>query len=331
MARTARLIELLLTLQRRPRFTVAELASAFGVSRRTMLRDLHDLSAMGVPLGATPGPGGGYTLLPEGRRLPLALTVNEATAMLLSCESFQHYAASPFAAQTLSAITKLRAALPPDAARASDRIRDHVAVTETERRYAAPLLPDLLRAALDGVWLRAVYDSRSGVGERAIFPFGLYAARGFWYCACHDARRGGAIGLRADRFVRIERIADRPPPAVPTLRDWLATRERDAPDPVRLRATLTRDGMMRFDSGAEFGEIVPTPDGGGVIDTNIPASEIAYFAARLLPLGGEIIVESPLDLIAALRDMARAVLARYDAESGNTNAGTSEDQAITGN
>ncbi len=35
--------------------------------------------------------------------------------------------------------------------------------------------------------------------------------------------------------------------------------------------------------------------------------------ARLLPLGGAVIVESPPDLIAALRDMARAVLARYDA------------------
>lgn len=313
MARTARQIELLLTLQRRPRFTVAELAVAFGVSRRTMLRDLHDLSAMGVPLGATPGPGGGYTLLPEGRRFPLALTVDEATAMLLSYEAFQQYAATPFTAQTLSAITKLRAALPPDATRESDRIREHVAVTETERRYTAPLLPDLLRAALDGIWLRAVYDSRSGVGERAIFPFGLYAARGFWYCACHDEQRGGAISLRADRFIAVERIAHRPPPAVPTLRDWLATRERDAPDPVQLCAVLSRNGMMRFDPGTEFGEIAPAPDGGGTIDTNIPASEIGYFAARLLPLGGEVVVTSPPELIAALRDMARAVLARYDA------------------
>ena len=57
MSRTARLLELLIRVQTKPRFTAAELAEEFGVSRRTMLRDLAALSAMGVPLRSTPGPG----------------------------------------------------------------------------------------------------------------------------------------------------------------------------------------------------------------------------------------------------------------------------------
>ncbi len=311
MSRTARLLELLVIVQQRPRFTVREMAAEFGVSRRTMLRDLHDLSAMGVPLAATPGPGGGYALIRNQRQLPLALTVDEAIAVILSYEAFLRYAESPFAPESLSVVTKLRAALPPESVQEIDRIRRHVVVTGNERIYAAPLLPDLLRAALDGAHLRVTYDSRSGVAVRTIYPFGLYAANGFWYCACYDYRRAANVSLRADRFRAAERVEGMSPPHALALREWLETRERDAPDPVRLRAVISPEGTKRFDPGTEFGEIAVT-EAGGVIDTLIPASEIDYFAARLLPLGGEVVVTAPPALIAALRRAARAILSLYE-------------------
>jgi predicted DNA-binding transcriptional regulator YafY len=71
-------MELLIRVQTKPRFTAAELAEEFGVSRRTVLRDLRALSEMGVPLRSTPGPGGGYSLPRGGRRLSPSLTVDEA-------------------------------------------------------------------------------------------------------------------------------------------------------------------------------------------------------------------------------------------------------------
>src|SRR5215203_5049391 len=66
--------------QAKPRFTAAELAEEFGVSRRTILRDLQTLLGLGVPLRSTPGPGGGYSLPRGGRRLTPSLTVDEALA-----------------------------------------------------------------------------------------------------------------------------------------------------------------------------------------------------------------------------------------------------------
>ena len=149
MSRTARLLELLIKVQAKPRFTVGEIAEEFGVSRRTMLRDLQALSAMGVPLTATPGPGGGYMLIQRRRLLPLALTLEEALGIVLSYESFLHYLQTPFASQSLPATTKLRSALPPDVVRELDRLKRHVAVIERQQPYEAPLLGELLRAALD--------------------------------------------------------------------------------------------------------------------------------------------------------------------------------------
>src|SRR3954454_13194036 len=176
VSRAARLLELLIRVQTRSCFTAAELAEEFGVSRRTMFRDLRVLSEMGVPLRSTPGPGGGYSLPRGGRRLSPSLTVDEALALIVSYEALMRYPVSPFSSQSLSAVTKLRAALPPDVVGELDRLRRHVAVVEPVREYEAPLLGELLEAALDGEHLKVTYDSiRSGATERVVYPFGLYA------------------------------------------------------------------------------------------------------------------------------------------------------------
>ena len=202
MSRTARLLELLVRVQTKPRFTAGELAEEFGVSRRTMLRDLRAISEMGIPLRSTLGPGGGYSLPRGGRRLSPSLTVDEALALIVSYEALMRYPVSPFSSQSLSAVTKLRAALPPDVVGELDRLRRHVAVVEPVREYEAPLLGELLGDALDGEHLKVIYDSiRSGASARVIYPFGLYASQGFWYCACFDLKGRANVSLRADRFL----------------------------------------------------------------------------------------------------------------------------------
>lgn len=304
MSRTARLLEILISLRSRPRFTVAELATSFGVSRRTMLRDLHALSEMGVPLVATPGPHGGYGLITDRQALPLTLAAEEAIGIAISYEAFLRYVQSPFAAQNLSAITKLRESLPADILHELDRIGQHVAVIERPRHYDAPLLADLLDAALAGAHLQIVYDSASGRGERTIFPHGLYAAAGFWYCACYDYRRGDNVSLRADRVIAWQRVEGLERPAPIAIRDWLKVVEtlvgREECG-VSVRATLTARGMKRFELVELADGIRPAGMDGGILEATIPRAELAYYARVFLAVGAEVTVQSPPELIAAIR------------------------------
>jgi predicted DNA-binding transcriptional regulator YafY len=314
VGRAARLLEMLIKLRGAPRLTARELAEQFGVSRRTMQRDLQTLADLGVRLVAVPGPGGGYTLAREQRLAPLTLTVDEALGLLLSYDAFTRQAQTPFAGEGegLSAATKLRAALSPEAMHQLERLSRHVAIIARPVGDPAPLLDDLLRAALDGSYLRITYDSKSGRSERIIFPFGIYAMGGCWYCACRDEKREANLSLRADRVVALTRVEGEHerPDHIP-MAQWLDVVERDDGHGLPLRARVTARGLLSYDLRALFGAIRPDDQGGGMIEGTIPRSEVEWFASKLLPVGPEVIVESPPELIAAIRAQADALAVLY--------------------
>jgi predicted DNA-binding transcriptional regulator YafY len=310
VSRTARLLELLIRVQAKPRFTAQELAEEFGVSRRTMLRDLRALSDMDVPLRSTPGPGGGYLLPRGGRRLSPSLTVEEALGLIVSYEAFLRYAESPLRTQSLSAVTKLRAALPPDVVGELDGLRRHVAVLDPVRDYEAPLLAELFRAAVEGVHLKVVYEYASGVSERVVYPFGVFAYRGFWYCACPDRERSKKVTLRGDRFRSVERAeGNGRPPHVP-VEDWTVDAGEEGDRMLDLRVHASAWAAKSSELTALFGKVEAAPDG-GILEDGILASGVDYYASRLLGMGPGVKVESPPEVISSMREKALAIANLY--------------------
>jgi predicted DNA-binding transcriptional regulator YafY len=271
---------------------------------------------MGVPLAARPGPHGGYEMLNGGGRLPLSLSVDEALGMILSYEALLAYADSPFSAESLSAVTRLRAALPPDAVPQLDRLRRHVAVVQRAPEYRAPFLPDVLGAAVDGIPLDIVYASRRGVSRRRIHPFGVFAEHGFWYCACHDRQRGANVALRADRFKSLRRVDDDTPVTLPTLRDWLASRYSGATHVLPFRARVTREAALSFELTTLLGVVEMEGDGETIVERTIPVSELEFYARHLLAVGPGLIVESPPELIRLMRARALEIARLYRSSSG---------------
>src|SRR5260370_17722533 len=118
MRRQARLFALAEYLRgRRTGVTAETLAERFGVTVRTIYRDLDALRAASMPLAAERGRGGGYALDRSYSLPPVNFTAREA-ALLVALGRFAiEMRLLPFADTLDSALDKVRAALSTSAQR----------------------------------------------------------------------------------------------------------------------------------------------------------------------------------------------------------------------
>src|SRR5215813_3771068 len=96
---------------RRTGVTAAELADRFGVTLRTIYRDLDALQDAGLPLKADRGRGGGYALDKSYQLPPINFTAREAALLIVLTRLATEQRLIPFPQAIQRAADKVRAAL----------------------------------------------------------------------------------------------------------------------------------------------------------------------------------------------------------------------------
>ena len=313
MSKSRRLLELMMAVNRKRRFKVRELAEEFGVSTRTMLRDLQTLSELGVPLYSETGPHGGYQVLRERVLAPIAFTEGEAAAVFFAIHALRHYAELPFEAEAESTERKFYLNMPGDIRERIDGMKDRVDFLAPKRRAKAPWLRRLLDAAIRGQAIRIEYEAKDGVAEmRRIRPALLYADGGFWYCTAYCYERGGYRVFRCDRVRSAEpEEADLQPLDPAEVRE-ARRKAAESGERVRLRAALTAEGVRQWESKHWLAPMVAVKaDGSGTVDAEVPRGDLPYFAELFIALGSEAEAEGPEELRAEIRRRLGERMARY--------------------
>jgi predicted DNA-binding transcriptional regulator YafY len=121
--RAARVLDMLLVLQRRGRVTAVELADALEVSERTILRDVEALGEAGVPIFTVRGAGGGIELMDGFQTHLTGLTTDEASSLFLVGQPHVAHRLG-LGAPTRTARNKLLNAIPPSLADEAGRLAD---------------------------------------------------------------------------------------------------------------------------------------------------------------------------------------------------------------
>lgn len=209
MTRTDRLyalVEELRAVAPRPR-SARWLADRFGVSSRTIERDLSALQQGGVPIWAEPGRTGGYCLDTAHTLSPLGFTVDEALAVMVALGSL---AASPFRDSATSALRKIVAVTDDRRLKETADLASRIHLLGDEQATGAPSV--LAEALRTGQVLRISYtDRQGGATERDVEPMGFVGKGENWYLIAWCRLRDGLRAFRGDRIVDAEPLIERAP------------------------------------------------------------------------------------------------------------------------
>ncbi|MFF5213296.1 helix-turn-helix transcriptional regulator [Streptosporangium sp. NPDC000396] len=201
---TERVLTLLGLLQQRQVWTGPELADRLGVTPRTVRRDVERLRALGYPVHASQGVGGGYQLGPGQDLPPLLLDDEEAIATAVSLLAGAGGAVAGAGDAALRALTKLDQVLPT---RLRHEVRALSGSVESFGGGRTPVDPEALmtlaRACRDEVEAGFDYPSGSEVRRRRVEPYRLVASDRRWYLLAYDLDRDGWRSFRVDRMTDV--------------------------------------------------------------------------------------------------------------------------------
>ena len=290
MHRTTRLTGILIALQSQPR-TAQALADRFGVSRRTILRDVEELLQIGVPIEARSGPRGGYAIPRSWWLAPQQLTEAELETLLFALDHLGDPAHSPFPGSHEGLLEKLQSALRPEAVA---RVLADPARPRVVRDPIAPepaIVETLRQAITRDAWVLVDYQGGSSPGERRVKPLGVHVADGRWYVRVVDARSGELRHFRVDRIASARRCLA-PAHAAQLLERAAARAEYHAPAHPEIVLRLTERGRTFARDHADFRAHLD----GDTIRFRCPPAELPYYGRELLRFGTEVTILGPPEL-----------------------------------
>lgn len=303
--RAERLLQILLLLQAHESLTAGELGRRLTVSARTIQRDLDSLSLAGVPVYASRGRGGGWTLARDYQTRLNGLTPAEAmtvfvgtTAHVLADLGLDTAAGSAFA--------KLLCALPANARKSAEYARARVLVDHAGWQGAggaSPHLAVIRRALWEERRVEVCYDGRPVL----LAPLGLVAKGSTWYLVA--AREDSEIRTyrvpKITSAVPAEQTFERPP-GFDLATHWASACERFFATrpayPVRLRVQAPAVHRLSWAPGTTITEVAEPADGWS--DVTMTFENAFEAATHLLGMAGDAVVVAPDELRDRIRTAA---------------------------
>jgi len=318
--RTERLFAEVLLLQNRPNMTSRDLAEHFGVTRRTIFRDLRALGEAGVPL--TYAEDGGYAIL-EGYQLPpLMLTAQEAATLLVGT-AFTKLQPDPSLRQDADEVAlKIRSVLPDEVREYIDRIQERTVLDPYWQHSLSGPYGDehegrwyqLSKAAAQqySVSMQYYVPSRDELTRRTVDPLGLVYYTDRWNVIAYDHLRDDIRNFRLDRIRSMHVTMNRfDPPEGFDLEEHLESRSLN-PDHQRI--------VIDFDEAAyeRARRYVPAQLedeqtlGDGRIRATFYFNNLEYIAQWLLRYGAQAVVQKPDALREMVRERALDLASQYE-------------------
>jgi len=297
-----RLLGITILLLNRETVTAKELAERFGVSTRTIYRDIDILSSAGVPVFTNKGNGGGISLLDNYSLNRTLISENEIESILLALKTLKaaKYPEIDAVLEKIGAVFKHTEA---------DWV--HIdfspwASTPNENNKFI----EIKKAILDRKRITFEYINSAGEkSTRKIEPMRLLFKGQGWYLW------GYCVTKNDFRVFRISRIKNvKVTNEVFKRRDYIAKEQSDekgnARPPVRLKLKFYPQALYRLYDDFDDEIIIKNADGTFSVEVQFPEDEWVY--GYIMSFGNYVEVLEPQHIRDIIADRAKKLLQFYD-------------------
>jgi predicted DNA-binding transcriptional regulator YafY len=319
--RADRLLSLIMLLQSRGQMSAKDLADELEVSERTIYRDITALSASGVPVYASRGPGGGVRLIEEYQTTLTGLTPDETRAL------FMMNIPAPLAQLGMdekfkAALLKLSASL-PDTRRADESLTRQRILLDSSWWFQSEQDVPCLQTIQQALWqdrrlhIKVRWEFFNTEFEQEADPYGLVAKANIWYLVY--GRGGTPHVTRVSQIVEAEStpiVFSRPPEfqLEAFWESWCREYESQPPFCARVRVAPEAIPLLAEYVGDRARGQLPrshVPDEDGWVTLDLPFESFVTARSRLLGLGRAVEVLEPEALRKSLIDFAEQIVEFY--------------------
>lgn len=219
--RLSRLIAILTTLQTRRLITSTSLAEKFGVSTRTIYRDLKTLEQAGVPILTEEGKG--YSLM-EGYKIPpVMFTENQANALILAEQLVLKNRDSSLIKDYAEAVDKVKAVLKQSEKDKANLLSERTKFDKLKNFEINSSNLSALQNALTNFYLIKLdyINAENKKSKRTVEPFALINTKESWLLVAYCRLRKEFRFFRLDRIEKLEILSDKFKPHKITLQEFL--------------------------------------------------------------------------------------------------------------
>ncbi|GEP95462.1 helix-turn-helix transcriptional regulator [Chitinophaga cymbidii] len=318
MNRIDRLTAILIQLQGKKIVKAQEIADRFGMSLRTVYRDVKALMEAGVPIGAEAGTG--YYIVDGYHLPPVMFNRTEAAALLTGEKLMEKHSDHSNQQQFSNAMQKIRAVL-----RGSDKdflesldgniavLRSNRGESEFPNRFLSEIQEALARQRVLSIEYYSFYSDSTS--RRDVEPIGIFHMNSSWHLIGFCRLRQDYRDFRADRIKSLtltENTFDKSSRI--SLQEYITHEFESDPDqPTLVKVRFTHDQARWMKEQKYYYGIVEEKVEEQYVEMSFLYHQLGHFARWLLMMGKCATIVEPEDLKILVRKQI-AELAEHHCE-----------------
>jgi predicted DNA-binding transcriptional regulator YafY len=295
--------------------TAKDIAEKFGISVRTVYRDIRALEDSGVPIIGEPGTG--YSLM-DGYKLPPIMFTREEARSIITAEKLMEKLADTKTYQDfISASAKIKSLLKTFDKYHIEGIEENIMVLknpyvpEEEGRFDQ--IPEILNCITRQKVLCMSYHSAHSqeTQNREVEPVGIFFSLGKWYMIAFCHLRNAYRNFRIDRILELEITSRAYTIDHPSLSKYLYEISKDQRELTKVVIRVKKEALRFLGDQKYYQGFVSEVDFGEEVEMTFLSCSILGFSRWIMWFGDHVEIVEPDELKFEVRDLSIILARKY--------------------